>query len=238
MNSIKNIAAYDAIKAALEDLSSLGEAASQISAIGAIGITDEWSTSQKKVLMLGQETGGLDHSLAEMRTDPLGIEKVAASFKWFDFAEGKEQRNSPFWRAHRRLVAELGESSYRQVMWSNLVKVQSALAQGSSILHIAPEYLQAVIDWQAPVIRQEIAEIAPKGLILFTGPRYDWILRRVFPGAELIPLEGSAYPVRTIARVVHPDLPTNTIRTYHPTFIQRSKQHSILDEVVAVLRST
>jgi hypothetical protein len=229
------IPAYDEIRTALTRANSLGDAIHQVSAIGAIRISKEWSTSSKRVLMLGQETGALDFSLEEMRDKPDGIEEVALSYDWFDFAENKAQRSSPFWRAHRRLAHELENDQYRAVMWSNLVKVQSALETGSGIHQVDAALIGDVIDWQADVVRAEIRDISPDGIVLFTGPNYDWILQRVFLGAELKALKGSSGSVRAIAQVVHPSLPRKTVRTYHPAYMQRSGQMELLDDVVRFL---
>lgn len=233
---IKNrIPAYDEITAALTAANSLGDAVHQVSAIAAVRIPEEWARSQRRVLMLGQETGALEFSLEEMRDKADGIEEIASSYQWFDFAEGKAQRSSPFWRAHRRLAHDLEGDQYRAVMWSNLVKVQSALETGSGIHQVDSAKLGDVVDWQADVVRAEIRDISPDGIALFTGPNYDWIIQRVFPGAKLRALEGSSASVRAIAQVSHPDLPKKTVRTYHPAYMQRSGQMGLLDEVVRFL---
>jgi hypothetical protein len=66
--------------------------------------------------------------------------------------------------------------------------------------------------------------------VFFSGPRYDAALRFEFPDMKILPL-----PRRrpaSVAAVINADgLPPRTIRTYHPEYLQRSRQLHIIGEI-------
>ncbi|MBZ9801098.1 hypothetical protein [Mesorhizobium sp. ES1-6] len=230
------IPAEDAIRTALATAHEFGELTSSISAINSVRVPDEWWTGTRRILMIGQETGGETRTLQWMIDATDGIADVVESYETFDFAENTSVRNSPFWRAHRLLASELEDGVYRKVMWTNLVEVQSLNGVGGGIHNVPEPYRSKVIEWQAPVVKAEFKNLAPQAAIFFTGPVYDWILETVFPGVRLAAIESTGHPVRTLARLSHPQLPERSFRTYHPGFLQRQKMWNVVDDVIGLLK--
>lgn len=234
---MRKIPAAEAIRYAMADAErQLGALISSISAINTVRVPDEWWTGNNKILMVGQETGGEDRTLKSMVEAEDGLADIVESYETFDFAENTRQRFSPFWRAHRFLANEFESGIYRRVMWTNLVEVQSLLSLGSSILTQPDHHRQAIIDWQAPIVRAEFEHMSPSAAVFFTGPNYDAIIERVFPGAKFFPVESTGRSTRVFARVEHPLLPAKSIRTYHPRALQQQKLWGILDQVAGFIR--
>jgi hypothetical protein len=233
---MKSVPAESAIREALTNAPDLGPLTSNISAINVVRVPDEWWNGNRRIVMVGQETGGETRTLQSMVDAKDGVADVAESYETFDFAENTSKRKSPFWRAHRRLADDLEDGAYRRVMWTNIVEVQSLSEAGSGIHRLPVQHRSTVIDWQAPIVREEFENMAPLAAVFFTGPNYDWILQKVFPGVVLAPIESTARPVRTLARVEHPLLPKDSFRTYHPASLQRQKIWGVLDDLVRLLR--
>lgn len=231
----QSILAADEIQLALAGAKlALGDLIDDVSGVGVVRVPLEWTGSTHQLLIVGQETGGMENQLREMIDDPALVDYIASTYAGFDFAEGTKVRYSPFWRAHRALSEKLEAGEYRRVMWTNLVKVQSRRDHRTSILALGPDDTRRVVEWQAPIVRRELAELAPGAVVFFTGPNYDDLLRIVFPDVRLEAcLDG--VPVRTLARVQSALLPRNTFRTYHPGFLNRNSQFSLIDQIAELI---
>ena len=63
---------------------------------------------------------------------------------------------------------------------------------------------------------------SPTAVLFFTGPQYDVALRGEFDGIEIVTLSDRSD--RQFAGLRHPDLPPLAIRTYHPSYLNRSPE--------------
>jgi hypothetical protein len=67
----------------------------------------------------------------------------------------------------------------------------------------------------------EIEILKPKVCIFFTGPHFDWRIRKIFPDVEFTAIEG--YSINQFSRLKHQELPVLSFRTYHPGYLRRSR---------------
>jgi hypothetical protein len=85
------------------------------------------------------------------------------------------------------------------------------------------------------VVPGEIRLTAPDAVIFFTGPWYEKRLELTFVGAQMH--EVSGLPTNLLARLVHPDLPWHSYRTYHPNYLRRSRQWDLLTVITNLVLS-
>ena len=84
---------------------------------------------------------------------------------------------------------------------------------------------------QLGLLSQEIAITNPDAVVFFTGPHYDARLRSSFPSVEYQAVSP------TLARLKHYGLPVSAFKTYHPNYLRRSRQWSVLEDVVELIRT-
>ncbi len=89
---------------------------------------------------------------------------------------------------------------------------------------------------QAGLLAGEIRLLKPQIVIFFTGPHYDDELIDAFPDATLLSLLPRR-DAREAALVHSAALPACSIRTYHPTYLQRSRRWMLLEEVAKAIRT-
>ena len=195
-----------------------------------------WGTSRHRLLMLGQETA--HWSIPEARTlrdvlvlpDPVAA--LAAAYAGFDF--GAEAAHVHFIRALRRLERDLEGGQRGAVMWSNVAHVDCApMGRSSASIAALPGALRdAVLDWQRGILSAGIEQLAPGAVLAMSGPKYDSVLEREFPGLRFEPV-GDA-PPRDLARLVHPALPGLSLRTHHPRTLEIAKAGHLATAIAMV----
>lgn len=206
-----------------------------LSAPLAMAMPPEWQKSQCRTLIVGQETFGWDYLWPDGECESALLEGVhkrgrsealIASYMDFDLSENGESRTkrSPFWRAHRR-IAELFEGGdYRKVLWTNLSRCDTLPAKlntASVWNNLSYENLDSLCKWQSPLLRAEIANSGAERVIFFTGPNYDYLLDRTLRDVRYETVFGDV-SVRQAARIISPDLPSQSYRLYHPAYLQRA----------------
>ena len=203
----------------------------------------KWSKCPTKLLIVGQETNGWAsqptskdefrlETLDAFVSSPTGIASMLNAYKAFDFARTYRHRNSAFWRAFRYLEGDVNESPC-SAMWTNLFKVD---VSGSVVKNCKIRHRRLLRAAQAGLLAEEIRLLKPHLVIFFTGPSYDDELLDAFPDATLSPLLPS-HDAREVALVHSKALPVCSIRTYHPTYLQRSRRWGLLEEIATAIRA-
>jgi len=203
----------------------------------------KWSRCPTKLLIVGQETNGWGAdpvSKGSVRLETLdaftssssGVASMVSAYKAFAFARTYRHRNSAFWRAFRYLEIEAAEAPC-SAMWTNLFKVD---VSGSVVKNCQIKHRRLLRAAQAGLLAEEIRLLKPQIVIFFTGPNYDDELIDAFPDATLTPLSPGR-DIREAALVHSKALPVCSIRTYHPTYLQRSRRWGLLEEVATAMRA-
>ena len=175
-----------------------------------IKATEAYVESPTRLMIVGQETYGWYGHFAPGRSERItGIQDHYAEF---DFAA--RYKSTPFWRAVHRLRSTVASSSDRRALaWSNLLPVDKAQKRPWALEgHLA----------KLGILRREIEVLKPDVVVFFTGPDYDGLVARQFPGVLHQTVGG--YDLRTLSRLAHAGLPTKSFRTYHPAYLSRSRQ--------------
>jgi hypothetical protein len=150
------------------------------------------------------------------------VAEAQKEYRGFDFAHSKEEPGylrTPFWRFFhevRELAFPRQTDRYRKVLWTNLVKFVAR--DRTSITEWPFGKAEPVIQLQEHVLKTELRIAAPDVCIFVTGPHLDCLLSRYFPALEFRRLD---LPKRKFARLLHPQLPRNSYRTYHPNHVSR-----------------
>lgn len=192
----------------------------------------EYFKSRIKLFIVGQQTKGWslydskgDHWYGINRNyspDDL-IRRLLDVYKGFNL--GQNYYNSPFWRSSHRLYCKLNPSGPEYgFLWSNLIRIDQDQRR------LAPDIEESVCN-VFPILQQEIELAKPDVLIFFTGPNYDSRLENTFNGLTYGVIKG--YALRTLARIQHNDLPTNSFRTYHPGYLTRSLTKEEVDGILS-----
>jgi hypothetical protein len=124
-----------------------------------------------------------------------------------------------------------GRDARRAILWSNLFRVDW---NGRSVLKAEQRVLDKITSAQRNILRDEIAILQPGSVVFLTGPGYDFELKAEFGGIKFHDVDG--VPANVLARLAHPDLPFKSFRTYHPTYLRRSKQWDVLGRVASLIR--
>lgn len=226
--------------------------AKRLSAPLCLHVPDKWENSKTRVLIIGQETLGWDFLPDDRRygkdtyydwpyppianwQDFKCVDDSAAAmtygYQCFEFSRHQPiNRRSPFWRAYREVRKAVGDQEDGMdtcVLWTNLFKV--SLDEGSVIKNGTKDEKEAIREASREILRAEIEILKPTAVIFFTGPNYNQTLYSIFSGMELLSFHGRD-PEKT-AQLIHPNLPDQTWRTYHPAYLLRSKQWVIIDQI-------
>jgi len=161
----------------------------------------------------------------------------------FCFAKhSKRNRNSPFWRAYKEVRKAFDTTSggiETNVLWTNLYKVsnngKSWYGKNSKDGKQDRESVEKAL---GAVLLQEVNILKPTGIIFFTGPRYDRYLKESFKGDVTFSEVNSEYTKRQLAKIEVDVHRIPIFRTYHPNYLQRSRDNysSMIGIVIESLR--
>ena len=160
-----------------------------------IWIDDEYLDSSPRITVIGKEQRGWDYTYPEF-ISKWSVAEAIAAYRGFDL--GLNYYASPFWQFFHavRLAAFPNESeARRKVLWTNLVKFVSA---DESPITWKP-YSETALKLQHGILTTELSIAEPNVCLFVTGPSYDPILERYFPGIHFEPFE---LPVRQFAKLV------------------------------------
>lgn len=203
-----------------------------------IRVPPEYERTKTKVFVIGQETYGWGFHNAEYwgtakwhnSIDEL-INRLMDVYSGFNL--GKKYYSTPFWYTAHNLFNKLNPSGpHYGFLWSNLIKVDQNKG--------CPEdHIEVTVRNSFPVLPLEIKTTSPDVVVFFTGPYYDYIIKRLFNDVILIGIEG--FETRQFAQIIQSDLPQYTFRTYHPRYGIGAKNVNyrlILETIVKRVRET
>lgn len=187
-----------------------------------------YNSAKRKILFFGQQTQGWGDDFSN-----LSLGNYEDLFKEYEnFNLGNGYYNSFFWRACKQIYSTLNtECPENGFLWSNLVKIDQIHEDCSDR---PDEKIESVIADAFPVVPEEVKILNPDVVIFFTGRYYDDRLKSTFEGVRFLPVEG--FDNFLLVRLVHPLLPANSFRTYHPQYLIRSKNFELVkDKIVSLV---
>lgn len=203
----------------------------------------EWQLAQHKLLVVGQETNGwgffgsqspVGEYLKGHRQEADPVLALVRSYIDFDFANETPAERSPFWQAQREFCRQLESGDRRRVLWTNLARCSVEPLPGqkgcSAWWNSSYQEVDQLCEWQSELLRSEITGCQARSVVFFTGPQYDYILKKTFRELEFVALREDI-PERQLAKLVHASLPKNAYRTYHPAYLRRSGRWHWLDYI-------
>jgi hypothetical protein len=181
-----------------------------------VWVAPAYMTAKPRVLFIGQQPDGCDFSYAEF----LSAWTVAAAVEGYrQFNFGEYYNASPWWTFYNQLrFALFGPKCDRGVVgWINLLKFVTV--DRESVLGMPFE--GTALGLQGDLFLQELVILEPDACIFATGPDYDRIIDRYYPG---VAFEECGLDLRTMARLKHNSLPARSFRTYHPKALRLLKK--------------
>lgn len=183
-----------------------------------INVTESYVKAPVKLMVVGQETCSW---FGSFESEPKADRIARLQYVYSDFNFAVAYRSTPFWRAVHQLRENFNPASSRDcVAWGNINLVDK---DRSRALDIEGQLAELGI------LRREVEILKPDVLVFLTGPNYDWLISKQFPNAVFSETDGS--PFRLLCRINHQALPTATLRTYHPAYLQRSKNWEVLERI-------
>jgi len=200
---------------------------------------ERWNSTQQKVLIVGQETRRWVYDPGEVGApgDPInnfrdfmhaedGVSAMWNLYRWYALGRANPKLNSPFWRGFRAFDSAVNRSR-DAALWTNIFKVN---VNGSVMKNCRAAEISALKRLQKGLLHEEIQILRPDVVVFFSGPRYDAALRFEFPDMEVSPLFRRT-PTSAACVIRAEGLPPRTIRTYHPEYLQRSRQLHLIAEI-------
>lgn len=138
-------------------------------------ITHEYKNAPVKVMVVGQETLGMEDAFSTIVSVDDYINQRIDFFNEFNF--GENVRNSHFWYAFDEVVKYFNLPSRRHAYWTNLHKFQLVERKGSSvsISKLSSKDIMSMINMQHDLFLAEIKDTKPDIIIYFTGGQ-TWVL--------------------------------------------------------------
>jgi hypothetical protein len=200
---------------------------------------ERWRSAKAKLLVVGQETLRWKYSPDEVEdcAQPIvnfrdfqeaedGVGAMWDLYRWYALGRAHQNMNSPFWRGFRALSSAISGCE-DSALWTNVFKVNVG---GSVMQNCKAAEVQALRRAQKGLLRHEITILKPDVVVFLSGPRYDSTIQCEFPDME-IKRFCRRLPASAVGVVHAAGLPSKTIRTYHPEYLQRSNQLGILSDI-------
>jgi hypothetical protein len=200
---------------------------------------ERWHTAPVKLLIVGQETRRWTYNPSEAGEldDPVenfwefsrakhGVGAMWNVYRWYALGRVHQRLNSPFWRGFRTIDSAIN-GTQDAALWTNVFKVN---VSGSVMKNCRAAEVAALQRAQKGLLAAEIAILNPDVVVFFSGPRYDSTIRGEFPDMKISPLSRRT-PASAVGVVRATGLPVKTIRTYHPEYLQRSRQLGLLSVI-------
>jgi hypothetical protein len=204
----------------------------------------KWFESEERILVVGQETLGWKkgklgiNTFSDFKKIPDSVVGLQNAYIDFCFSSNsKRNRNSPFWRAYRKIRAAFDSNIYgieTNVLWTNLYRCSN---DGKSWLGRNDKGERRLVEQAFDgLLLREIEILAPTGVVFFTGPRYDGYLKASLNGEyATLPVDDS-YTTRELAKVCINKRSILAYRTYHPNYLQRAKGGKYRDVIDIIIR--
>ena len=184
----------------------------------------DYFNSKYKILFVGKETYNWYGKISEQ--EKYNVKFLVGRYQEFEFAKCYHGKNSPFWRLLHAFNKEINlYTSNTGFLWTNFSKTDHNKTTPT-------KELQKKANKGYHLLKDEIKIIKPDIVIFLTSWKYDNKIREVFKNVEFEIIEP-----RKLSRIKHHDLPELTFRTYHPTYLQRSKQFDrIINKIVELCK--
>lgn len=186
-----------------------------------------------KIMIFGQETNGWGDGNLNQNT----VERLMEQYCKFhqnsvSFFQNSNKYNVIFFRAFRKISSLLDKkfgNGNSEVIWNNIVKIGKHKGKG------LPD--KEIMEWQEPLyelIRFEVELLKPDVVIFFTGPDYEQYIKKAFGDISYEPIQDYAQQKLTFIKSTH--LPVNSIRTYHPGYLNRIKDNKYIEAIVESIK--
>ncbi|MGK0366703.1 MAG: hypothetical protein ACI85O_003778 [Saprospiraceae bacterium] len=174
---------------------------------------ESYKKSKIKLLIIGQETNGWYNIQSKIE----GLMNV-----YEEFNLGKKKSSSPFWNITRKIERILEIEEY-SCAWTNLNKydVNSKRPKGNH---------EKEISQFDDLLISEIEILKPDVCIFFTGPSFDYRLKKIY--SDIILQEEENWKHNQLVNLKHEKLPKISIRTYHPKYLRMKKFESSFLELL------
>lgn len=173
---------------------------------------NQYEKADIKIMFVGQETNDWENTFGSY-----SITELQSTYS--DFMTSDSSKNSPFWsfiKNWMHSIKEANPESSLSMVWNNIHKlgrVEDTGAPSSTIQDIAYKDFE--------IFEKELEVLKPNMVVFFTSHRYDNALEKHLPGIKFFPLKD--YSENQIVLCSHPSLPSTSIRTYHPGYLNRLK---------------
>jgi len=158
---------------------------------------DLYFRQSKRLMIIGQQTNGWSYYYKD-------IEKQLRNYEEFNL--GEEYYSSPFWNVTRKLEKAIGNDEYSCV-WTNINKFDL----DANRPYGKYEELISTVD---SILINEIEILEPNICIFFTGPSFDYRIRKIFSGVEFKEIQN--WKLGQLCQLKHKYLPKCSVRTHHP----------------------
>ena len=209
-----------------------------------IDVNDEYINSDKKVMIIGQETYTWYGLYKDFLNEDNGVKSTQDIYRNF-MLQNKANYNSPFWNFFNKLE----ENSNASFIWNNVYKLETIeyledpnkLGQkvGFSLLSKNKEYkhlIEKVRIFQKDILIKEIEILKPDIVIFLTGHPYDSLfmdkqfsnIQNFYQNIEeaiLLKIDKWKF-----GRFENEHLPYKTYRTYHPNYLNRASSKVLTAE--------
>lgn len=186
--------------------------------------TEQYQASRPKVVIVGQENNGWLECDYWTFLNEQDVNDALAVYEGFDIAEyGSGFFGRHFSEFRNRIRGTITDDNRRSVLYNNLFKLNHDGKHS-----IDSPHLEVMLRIQQDVFAKEIEALAPDVVIFLTGPDYDFVLERFYPGIVFEQVD--SHPINEIAQLKSGRLPDGTYRTYHPGhlhFVQSKKPHCV-----------
>lgn len=186
----------------------------------------------KRLLVLGQETHGWgsfkpefwnfkDFAVAEN-----GIEGLLEAYS--EFVGENRLGEKPFWKGLQTVagVKCKQEVSTAPVLWSNLMAAD--FEKDSFIGKLSASEEEAFVEFSKKKFLGEFEILKPRVCVLFTGPKYDFVVKRFLDFAELPDSENDVVSFEWNG--------CRFFRTYHPGYLQRKGKWGVVENLAEKVR--
>jgi len=155
-----------------------------------------------------------------------GVGAMWEMYRRYGLGRSFPKLNSPFWRGFRALDTAVN-AVRDSALWTNLFKVN---VNGSVMRNCTRAEIAKLHSAQRGLLQHEIDVLKPDVVVFFTGPRYDSAIRAEFDAVEFKSFDASISHSR-LALLRAPGLPGKTVRSYHPEYLQRSRQWELISMI-------
>lgn len=184
---------------------------------------EHYAQSKFKILFIGQENHGW---IGDVSDD---VDDLMNGYKEFEFS--KNGSYTTFWQYVYWINKLLNPNSTegKNFLWTNVSKF--CTCEGKPLEWST--HLNCVKHFNC--LLSEIEIVKPDVIFFLSGPNYDHKINAQFESNLVFKQVFEDIPARQVAIIEHPKLPKHTYRTYHPNYLQRSRNDAHITKVVELI---